>query len=286
MLKIASERKKTKLLTLFLLYAQNSTNADYFHKLTNGIFSTVVQKGYNLLIRQQTADEKFRDILLSSDSDGFIIIAPTLNSFVIKELEITKRPVVVINGRSPYLNWVDLDNISAGLQLTEHLIKLGHKEIAFIGGIKSNLNTHDRFKGYQLALVKHRMVFDPNLVFYADYEKIKAYELVKNIDSNKMTAIFACNDLMAIGAINAIREKGLKVPENIAVVGFDDIEIGESFYPPLTTIRQPLSNMGKIAVELLIEQIEKIKGKSKGKKVKNVELKGELIIRKSCGAKQ
>lgn len=277
---------ETNILALFVPHVENFANPDYFHKIVGGITTAVTEKGYDLLIRQLTVSEGFRHTLLDSHSDGFIIIAPTFNSLVLKELEARQSPAVIINGRSPYLNWVDLDNVTAGLQITEHLIKLGHTKIAFIGGIGNNLNTQDRLKGYQLAMANRGLVFSPDLVFYAHYHKNEAYKVVKNMNLNGTSAIFACNDLMAIGAIEAIKEKGLRVPEDIAVVGFDDIEVSESFDPSITTIRQPLMKMGKTAVELLVSQIKKNKENFEGEKTGSVELQGELIIRKSCGTKQ
>lgn len=277
---------ETNILALFIPHVENFANPDYFHKIVSGITAAVTEREYDLLIRQLTVNDGFRHTLLDSHSDGFIIIAPTFSSPILKELEITQRPTVIVNGRSSYLNWVDLDNVSAGLQATEHLIKLGHKKIMFIGGLENSQNTQDRFKGCQLAFEKHELVFNPDLVFYAYYHKAEAYEIIKNMNLNKITAIFACNDLMAIGAISAIKEKGLRVPEDIAIVGFDDIEIAESFEPTITTIKQPLIKIGETAVELLIDQIEKNKEKPEEIRIRSVELQGELIIRKSCGAKQ
>jgi len=272
------ENEEFHMIALFIPPEDSFVNAEYFYKLINGINRSAMAKGYNLLLRQQILVPNVK--LNNLPVDGFIVIAPILNSPIVKELEIMELPATLINNRSLYLNWVDLDNVSAGKIAVEHLIKLGHKRIVFIGGVKNNQNTQDRLKGYQLALEKNKIKFEEDLVFYGDYETTEAYVITKNlISENKdFSAIFCCNDLMAIGAIYALREKGIRVPEDISIVGFDDIGITESFDPPITTVRQPFSQIGELAVQILVDQIE-----GKLQEPKQVELQGELVIRKSSG---
>lgn len=272
---------RTNIIVLVVPPEQTFISAYYFYRLLTGISEQATELGYHILVKPHfSSDKTYISELLNLQCDGYIVIAPLTDDIFVKHLEVSGNPAVLINSRSLYLNWVDLDNINAGFLLTEHLINLGHKKIIFLGGFMNSLNTQDRLKGYQLALSKHEIVYFPDLVFYARYDQDTAYKIIKDaILTNKdFSSIFSCNDLMAIGAIQAIKDCGMKVPEDIAVVGFDDIDIAASFIPSITTVRQPFIEMGKKAVEILVNQIE-----NKETKLQNIEFSGELVIRESSG---
>ena len=191
---------------------------------------------------------------------------------------------VLINCRSNKLTWVDLDNVSGAMTMTEHLIKLGHEKILYIGGFLESQNNIDRFKGFQKALEKYHIKFDPKLSLTCDFGVTIAYERMKEFlaaGKKDFTAIFATNDLMAVGAIRALIDDKLRVPEDVAVVGFDDFDFAATFYIPLTTYKQPFHNLGYIAAKSIIRSIE-----TNNKCQQQVELIGEIIVRKSCGAKK
>jgi len=189
-------------------------------------------------------------------------------------------PIVLVNSRHPSLSWVDIDNVSASKQIVEFLIKNGHKKILFIGGYENSINTRDRKAGYKSALLENNIPFRPNLVRFADYTCEGAYKVIKQrIKKNDFTAVFACNDLMAMGTIKAIQDCGLKVPGNISVAGFDDMDSARVFSPALTTYRQPFYDVGKTAVDLLFSEI---KASLNGvRNVQNAILTGELVVRES-----
>jgi len=278
-------RQKTESIGLFVPPSPYFFSQYYFREIARGISEVLGPTKYELIIKQP----KSFDINLGYPSDisldsydGLILISPPKDDRLVKQLEILrKKPTVIINFRSSVLNFVDLDNVSEAKKMTEYLINLGHKKILFINGIPTSLNSLDRLEGYKLALLKNNISYNPSIVFYADFDQAKAYDFMKKFleSGESVDAVFCANDLMAIGAICAIKEKGLRVPEDIPVVGFDDIDIAGYFDPPLTTIHQPLFEMGKKAAELLLNQIEN------GETIKQeyVIFQGELIIRKSCG---
>ncbi|MFH1369461.1 MAG: LacI family DNA-binding transcriptional regulator [Elusimicrobiota bacterium] len=264
-------------------FSENSSpEAEYFYRLITGILSATQAKSYNLLIKPRLLVDDPSKNWFDFPADGYIIALPVIEDFVLGHLKALRKPAVLVNSRLPEFNWIDIDNVSAGAKVTEHLVKLGHKRIIFIGGMTGNQNTVDRLNGYKQTLSRSGLVFDPKLVFYAGFDKMDAYNIITEQLNLKtgFTAVFAANDLMAYGAADAVKEKGMKVPEDVAVAGFDDISTSEYFDPPLTTFRQPLVEEGKKAAELLIQQIEKNTTSTQG-----IEMAGELIIRKSCGNK-
>jgi DNA-binding LacI/PurR family transcriptional regulator len=259
----------------------NSPEAEYFYRLITGILSATQARSYNLLIKPRLLKDDPSKNWFDFPADGYIIALPAMEDFVLRHLEALKKPAVLVNNRLPSFNWVDLDNVSAGTRMTEHLIKLGHKRILYIGGFRDNQNSIDRLNGYKKALDKYGIAFDGSLVHYANFMQLDGYQLMSRLldEKARFTAVFSANDLMAYGVINAAKERGVKVPGDIAVAGFDDISTSEYFDPALTTFRVPLVEEGKKAAHLLIEQIE-----TGGSSTHGIELAGEIIVRKSCGA--
>ncbi|HAJ33275.1 MAG TPA: hypothetical protein DCK79_07855, partial [Candidatus Atribacteria bacterium] len=171
-----------------------------------------------------------------------------------------------------------IDDITGGFLATQYLIGLGHKKIGHITGPYNTTAAMDRIKGYKKALQYYGILFNKKYVGEGDFRIKGGYQMMNNylkLD-NPPTAIFTANDLLAVGAIEAIREKGYDVPNDFSIVGFDDIRLASYLSPPLTTIRQPMIEMGYLAIIKLLERIEN--------KVshENIFIKPELIERKSC----
>ncbi|MEI8218712.1 MAG: substrate-binding domain-containing protein, partial [Elusimicrobiota bacterium] len=217
--------------------------------------------------------------------NGVIALAPHVNTDLLKTMEETKIPSVLINCRSDKLSWVDVDNVHGAMTMTEHLIKLGHERILCIMGFPESQNSLDRLEGYKRALEKYRIKFNPQLVIPCDFSITLAYERMQELLARSakldFTAIFASNDLMAVGAIRALVDKNIRVPEDVAVVGFDDFDFSSSFFIPLTTYRQPFVNIGFAATRVLLKQLE-----TGFDPTKQFEMIGEIIVRDSCGAKR
>ncbi|HEX3047640.1 MAG TPA: LacI family DNA-binding transcriptional regulator [Bacillota bacterium] len=153
---------------------------------------------------------------------------------------------------------VNYDDEGAAYHITKYLIGLGHRRIAVISGLYDSLQSQARFKGYQRALNDYHLLFNPSYLKSGDWEQKSGYCLGKELLSltERPTAIFAMNDLMAAGVIDAAREAGIKIPQEISLVGFDNRECSSYFIPKLTTMVLPLNEMGKKSAEILIDVIK------------------------------
>lgn len=257
----------------------------YFMNVKQGIDAALEGTPYQVLMSQQ--DSKFSETVAIKPKkmNGVIALAPHVNTDLISSLEKAKVPSVLINCRSEGLSWVDVDNVHGAMTMTEHLIKLGHERILFITGFPESQNSIDRQAGYMRALEKYKIKFNPKLVLTCDFSITLAYERMKQLldqeSGQHFTAVFASNDLMAVGAIRAMVDKNIRVPDDVAVVGFDDFDFSSSFFVPLTTYRQPFVNIGFAATRIVLKQL------SAGfDPTKQIELIGEIVTRDSCGAKR
>lgn len=176
---------------------------------------------------------------------------------------------------------VVVDNESGAFEATEYLISLGHQKIAFLEGHEAAWDSRARFMGFLKALTANSIEFNPLLVEKGNFTREGGYKATKKLleKGEEFTAIFASNDQMAIGAVRAIKEKGLKIPDNISIIGFDNIEASSIIDPPLTTVMQPIYEIGKKATEILIRLINEEKIEQK-----KFMLKTKLIKRNSCKA--
>lgn len=178
------------------------------------------------------------------------------------------------------LTVVDIDNVDGGRQAAQCLLSGGHRRIGMITGPMGWRSVNDRTQGYRTALMEAGIDFDSSLVGQGDWSYNGGYAAMEWLldRSPRMTALFAQNDQMAMGAIRALRERGIRVPEDMAVVGYDDIPAADFYYPRLSTIRQPMQETGRVAVQLLIEAIN-----NPDVEKREVFLKPELVRRESCG---
>jgi LacI family transcriptional regulator len=176
---------------------------------------------------------------------------------------------------------VDVDNVDGGFQATNCLIQGGHRCIGMIMGPAGWKSVDDRARGCRLALEEAGIAFNPSFLERADWSLQGGYEATKRLLSRapELTALFAHNDWLAIGAMKAMREAGRRLPEDMAVVGYDDLPVAAYMDPPLTTMRQPMQEVGQLAAKLLIQSIE-----NSDIERKEVLLKAALIRRRSCGS--
>lgn len=224
--------------------------------------------------------------LVENNVDG-VILTGKLSDSLIYYIAHLGIPIVLIdylpkNGR---FSSVLIDNLHGAYEAVVHLIRLGHRRIGFIGGSIDHPSIRDRLRGYEQALDESGIPGSGNLVAkdQPDSSAADGYRATKRLLglSSPPTAIFATNDTMAMGTIKAARESGLQVPADLAVVGFDDIEVASHTDPPLTTMRVPKEEMGALAVRKMVEKIE-----SGGKLSDKTLIAAELVIRGSCGAKK
>lgn len=262
----------------------------YFAEICRGVESVGRSAGYQNLICNTDEDlskEKQEVEALMPRTDG-LIIASTLPP---KETEFYQRiikdgaQIVLIDRRLEGLECssVSTDDIEVGIIGTEHLIKLGHRRIGHLRGASVSTGK-DRFEGYKRALKKNKIPFNKSLVRNCGFTEKDGYEAMTGWlkEGNVPPAIFASNDPSAIGAMSAIMDNGLKVPDDVAIVGSGNIHYGDMLRVPLTTIEWSKNEMGYEAARLLIESIE---GKKRAKS-RQILVKPKLVVRESCGAQK
>jgi LacI family transcriptional regulator len=222
--------------------------------------------------------------LASHDTDGVILVTSELTTSQLGQLREAGLPLVVVdpvNPPPPDLPSVGATNWAGGLAATEHLLSLGHHRIGAIAGPSDYLCSRARIDGYRSALEQAGIRFDPALVRNGDFHHeggfIRGGELLALADPP--TAIFAGSDQQAFGVYEAARQRGLRIPQDLSLVGFDDLPVARWVSPPLTTVRQPLTEMGNAAAQMLGDLIEGIPLRSS-----RVELSTELIRRESTAA--
>ncbi len=257
----------------------------YIVEIIRGVDQELARVDYELMIytthRKGNNEANYLQYVANGLTEGILLVVPRLSSEFLRALESISYPYAIIDavdttGRSFS---VSATNWEGAYKATEYLIKLGHKRIGFITGIMELSSAKDRYDGYMTALKDYNIPLDPSLIVEGDFQQDSGYRASVELLalSPSSTAIFASNDVMAFGAMDAIRDANLRIPEDISVVGFDDVPQAVTTYPKLTTIHQPLEDMGRIGVKLLLEQIEHPENSPK-----NITLATHLIIRDSC----
>ena len=213
--------------------------------------------------------------------DGLILVLPRSPADFIGILTKQNFPFILIDhqGIGPDCPAVGAANWQGGFTATEYLIKLGHQRIGFITGWMDLGCALDRLDGYRSALRTNHIPDAPELIYEGTFFQPDGFtgaSILLDLP-NPPTAIFASNDVMAMGVMDAIRHRGLRVPDDVSVIGFDDIPQASLIRPALTTVRQPLEKMGRVATQMLLELLNKSQ-----KKIGRIELPTELIIRDSC----
>ena len=263
----------------------------FYPELARGIEDTARSLGYNIILCSTNFDislEKlYIDMLRSRGVDGIIFTSAHIHDPNITRLVRDHFPLILVNRRvygdpkMDYIDYVVLENARGGFLAVEHLIKMGHKRIGVISGSRGSSAAVERLEGARKAFAEYGLNPAELLVVEGDFLKPSGYEAAKRFLAmgDPPSAIFGVNDYMAMGALEAILDAGLKVPEDIALMGFNDIEITSLKAIELTTIGQKKYEMGSIAVHTLIERIE---GEGRDT-ARQITLEPDLIIRKSCG---
>lgn len=259
----------------------------FFSEVLKGIQHTAIKSGYRVILGDTENDiereGEFVDLLFQKQADGMILLTARMDKDRIEQVS-RQFPTVLaceyIDGLD--ISTVSIDNISGARKITEHLISLGHTKIAHITGPMNVILSRDRLRGYRQAMISHDLPVDSAFIQEGDFSLESGYHQMIRLLSleQRPTSVFVFNDEMAIGAIKAAKDSGLKVPEDIAVVGFDNSKMSDIIEPHITTIEQPKYEIGKKAMELLL-------GLMSGKTLeqKKFVLKDELIVRESCGSK-
>lgn len=267
------------------LLVPNLDNA-YVGTITQGIDQALARADYDLMLytshRHPGKETYYARAIPNGLTEGLLLIAPLVPAEYLDSLQQQNFPYVLIDQADPTenSNVVEATNWHGAYEATRYLIELGHTRIAFIKGSSAIGSAADRLRGYKAALANDDIPFREELILEGDYQQQTAYELTKRLlqtVEEPPTAIFASNDISAFGAMDAVRDAGFQMPEDISIVGFDDIPQASLVYPKLTTVRQPLEQMGSVAVKMLLAQIE-----DRSVSPQRVVLATQLTIRDSC----
>jgi DNA-binding LacI/PurR family transcriptional regulator len=251
----------------------------FFVSLLGGLADALTARGYDMLLSRIDAErlDLAGDLAASGRAMGVILIGQWRHHDQINELATRQAPIVVWGACLPQQSYCTIggDNITGGKLATEHLIANGCRRIAFFGDVELP-EIGQRFEGYRQALTRHGLTPADELKLHAPFIEGSAHAAVAKLINKKIPfdAIFAASDLLAMEAMSALRERGLQVPRDLAVVGYDDIVLSRYYHPSLTTIRQPVIAGGEAMVDALLKIVD-------GKRPKSRILPTELVIRES-----
>ena len=258
---IARSLRKRKTETIGIIVPDNSN--PFFAEISREIENFGFQEGYSVLLCNSDNDVKkekaYVDVMISKLIDGVIFIASSSEKSNLDSLLNRNIPVVVVDRRieDTEVNVILNDNELGGYLATWHLIQLGHKKIGCITGPSDVTPSFERVDGYKRALQEANLPFNDDLVKIGDFSYLSGIKAAGDLlcIKDKPTAIFACNDVMALGAIKKIHDMGLWIPSDVSIVGFDGITLSAAFTPSLTTVSQPTENIARAAVDTLLKKI-------------------------------
>jgi LacI family transcriptional regulator len=258
----------------------------YVGTITQGIDQALALANYDPVLytthRHPGKETYYVNTIANGLTEGLLLVAPQVPTTYLDSLRERDFPYVLIDQSDDTENSsaVEATNFQGAYEATRYLCQLGHTRIAFVTGALAVRSAVERLRGYKAALTDCGIPFCEELVIEGNYQQQTGYDITKRLLQNANpppTAIFASNDLSAFGAMDAARECGFSIPEDISIIGFDDIPQASLVFPKLTTVRQPLEQMGVMAVKMLLERIE---GQSCFPQ--RVTLPTQLIIRDSC----
>jgi LacI family transcriptional regulator len=258
----------------------------FYPELARGVEDKANETGYNVIICNTDNDinkeEKYLNMLVEKMVDGIILTQTTNRIGDTLKIERITLPVILINGNVENKNVkgrIFIDNEEGAYQLVTYLLNKGYRKIILINGKVRGPVTLARTLGYKKALREYGVDFNEEYVWFGYYKSNWGEEAVKLILERKLSfdALFCGNDLIAIGAIKALKNAGFVIPDDVGVVGFDDIYVAKMVDPELTTVRQPNYEMGYKAAELLLEVLDG----SKQNVIRDIKLQTELVVRKS-----
>ena len=265
-------------------------SSPYYLILFQGAAAACEQRGYNLVLSPLMAQTPgtYDGLLRSGRLDGLIITTASVgDAFIGRMLE--EEHLFVLVGRS--CGWPDAPSVAAdcfhaGVLVGQHLARLGYERIATITGPKTHGGAVDRRDGLLSALRDFGLAFPPEYLVVSDFTEPSGYRGMQQLLSTRPIpqAVFCASDVVAVGALKAVHEAGLRVPDDVALVGFDDVPLATMVRPALTTVRQPIDRMGYAAASLLIDALQAAPRDSRSKlRPQRLVFPVELVVRDSCG---
>ena len=261
-------------------------HGEFFSEVIRGIDQTVQSSGYHVLISSSHNDRAEIEAALRAMRgrvDGLILMAPDLDADSLLANLPERLPLVLLNThlKEPGFDSINIDNYGGALRMTMHLLDAGRRRIALITGGARNYDAQERLRGYREALRGRGLGVDERLIVPGDFTEWSGHAAAQRLAALEPLpdAVFATNDSMAVGALSALRDAGVSVPEDIAVVGFDDIPIAQYVSPALTTVRVSIASLGSRAAARLFQCLAAGERPAHTHEV----LPTELVIRRSCG---
>jgi len=261
---------------------------EFFMDFIHSIDEEAYKRNWHVLISsshsQRNLIETLVELMGSGRVDGVILMAPQIQNGVSEIINKSKTPVMLVNtcGDFNSIGQIKIDNFKGAFDIVEHLIKVhNYKKIGVINGPKGNCDAEERFAGYLSALKKNKIKSDPSLILNGSFDVESGCIGFTTLMNQKVKpdAIFTANDMMALGAYETAKELRIKIPDDVAIAGFDDIYLSQFLTPRLTTVHVPIHELGSRAVIYLLETINK----KRNKKVHFEVLPTELIVGGSCG---
>ena len=281
----ALTRNRSYVLEILIPHEDYFYSSEYFSELIFGIEKVVHDSDYNLIFNTYDPGRgaEYSVLYKQRKVDGLLIVAPASKDRTIAKLHQESIPFVLVNGRVDDLevSFVDVDNVAGTFQAVQYLYDLGHRRIGIITGNLLVVNARHRLQGYLDFLSERGFPEAEKWIFHGNWSEESGYAGFSHLVNLKdpPSAIFCSNDLMAIGAMRAAADMGVKIPETVSIVGYDDIRLASFVNPRLTTIHQPIDLVGKTAAELLLRLLS-----DQQDHPQQVTLQSELVVRKSCEA--
>ena len=276
------ERGSSGLLGLVIPDLQNP----FFADLARGVEDAAQRHGYTVLIGNADEDldkeRRYLEVMRAESVDGVILPPVTETDPAAAELVGSGMPVVCVDRRlaRTRVDTVVVDNVRGAYEATEHLVRLGHTRIGFIEGRPQASTSRERLEGYRAALADQGIPADPALVRAGDSRQESGRRLARELlaEPDRPTALLVGNGVMTLGSLETLHREGVRIPSEMAVVGYDDMPWAQALTPPLTVVRQPGYELGSRALELLLQRIAE-----PGRSTTVVLLQPELVVRESCG---
>jgi len=271
--------RATKKIGLFVL----SMKGEFFSVLAHAAFNICQQHGYEfhiLLTRHHDIDSIYQ-AMLGKQFDGALVLNEELTAEVVEALDKSRFPIVFVDRKycGEKISSVVFDSYHGGEVAARYLAELGAKKIGFMHGFKDNFDNNERYRAYRHVLSEFSLPYLPEYELVGFYEEEAAMAAMNDFLRSRIPlpdAFFVANDYMAIGCIKALQENNINIPEDVSIIGYDDIELARYFVPSLTTINSPANELGRKAVEILLGMVN---GDAAGD---IYTINGSLVVRSSC----
>lgn len=236
----------------------------FFAEIARGIEDASFEQNHSVILCNTEGDlakqATYTNVLIQNQVAGIVFVAAGISTELVEDLQWRRVPLVVVDREVPdvAVSTVLTNHYQGGRLATQHLIDLGHRRIACISAGSELAPSSDRVTGYQDVLRENGLAVDENLIVWGDFQYESGYRAANELLdlAEPPTAVFACNDLMAVGCISAATARGRRIPEDLSVVGFDDVQLASFTNPPLTTVAQPKREIGALAVAILMARMQ------------------------------